>query len=322
MKKYTSDDIDSIIALYSEGLSQRQVAKQVGCSPSFVKTTLRDHNVPQRTKAFYAKSFDDKTEEMIINDYQCGLSIRDLAKKYNSSTMPIVSLFKRHNLEFRDLSHSIRVYDINEDYFNEVDTPNKAYILGFLLADGANTSDYAHGHYLITLTIHPKDEHILEEIRKEMSMESGIFGVYREKTDTTYVQIRICNKQLVLRLHELGIVPCKSFITTFPHWLSDDLTPHFLRGLFDGDGSISTALDYANIVGSDSLIYDVAKLIEEKFDFTPHIYPHAISKGISFMVISRKNDKLKFLDWIYHDADLKLQRKYNLYQKLVSKYAS
>lgn len=312
------EDIDYMIELYESGLSQRQVAKKIGCSHRLVTKKLAENNVKPRDKAFYAKSFSDEVEDKIIEDYNSGMSIRRIAKKYGCTTMPICSLFKRRGLKFREPTDAIGKYKINIHYFDEIDTQDKAYILGFLYADGWNTSVYEHGHYIAGMTLKSNDRYMLENINNLMESTYPIKTTKQE--DREYSTLYFCNKHLVLRLHQLGITPRKTFTTTFPEWLSEELIPHFLRGLLDGDGSISSSLFYVNYVGSDALMYSIRNLLYEKFGFLATMYPHYESDGISQLFIYKYIYKIPFLEWIYKDANLKLERKYNLYLKMIDRY--
>jgi len=319
--KYDENVTKQIIDLYESGLSQRQVAKIIGCSHRLVTVRLAENNIKQREKGDYAKQFDDSTENSIIMEYNSGMSLRELADKYGCSTMPIVSLFKRRGLKLRGPNEKITKYHIDKNYFDNIDTQEKAYILGYLYADGWNTSIYEHGHYIIGMTLHNQDAYILYRISELMNSNYPIKD-FKNRYGNYYKQWYFCNKYLVMRLDELGITPRKSKTTVFPDWLNENLIPHFLRGLFDGDGSISSDLQYVNLVGSDSLINSIYEFIYKKFGIMCRKYSHHVSDGISQIFINKGMDKLDFLDYIYNGATIKLERKYNLYCDMKKKYVA
>jgi len=311
-RKYSENDIKMMIELYKEGLSQQQVADKIGCSKGYVEKVLRINNIEGRCKAYYSKQFDDMTENEIIKDYyENNMSIRNLAKKYDCSTAPIVSMFKRRKLSFRDPS-SYKTYSINSHYFDEIDTEKKAYMLGFLYADGANCSH--KGHYVVSLTLQARDEHILKEFLKEIGSDSPITDFIKKETGVVYKRIQICNKRIIEMLEKYGVVPRKSLITTYPYWLRDDLTRHFLRGLFDGDGSIQSQFGYINFSGSNSLMTSVKEILEEKFNAHVREY-NQTGKHPCFkqLFCSKKQDMANILYWLYEDSNIYLNRKYEQY---------
>ena len=123
-----------------------------------------------------------------------------------------------------------------------------------------------------------------------------------------------------LRLNELGVVPAKTFITQFPNYLSDDLVPHFIRGLLDGDGCIARNLKTVSFAGSDTMMCGLVAQFEKYLGFTAHIVRIKHSPGISSVTVARKDYKIKLLHWIYDSADLKLERKYKLATMIMDKY--
>jgi hypothetical protein len=253
------------------------------------------------------------------------LPIRIIAGIFKCSERTIEGSFKRNNYAVRDRSHQHRKYDINENIFDVLDTEEKAYWLGFLYADGSITD-----HRCVSVHLAEKDENHLEKF------SNFIYGCNRIRDYLTedgrrIVYLHVYNKQLSSRLIELGCVPNKTFVLKFPEWLEENLVSHFVRGYFDGDGSIG--------------IYDY-KIPSRKGGYTGSIYRKA-----SFCVLSTKELLLSFkklfavrchlgkrhkdrdnnnftltiggnrkiekvLNWIYKDATIYLSRKYEKYLEL------
>ena len=319
-RRYNNDEKSKMIELYNSGLSQSQVAKNLGCSKSCVEKVLHAFNINQRDKAYYAKAFDDVTENRIIEDYYDNrMSIRELAKKYNCSTSPIITLFKRKGLKFNAPS-TYHKYSIDEHFFDEIDTEEKAYILGFLYADGGNCSGKTR--YIISLVLHPNDVAILERIKFELKMESPITDWKSTKNGKIYKRIQICNKHMVKMLEKYGLVPRKSLIVTYPEWLREDLHRHFLRGLFDGDGSIQSNLNYINFCGSVYIINHIKAMFENKFDASIRVYKNETHHpNFASMFCSNRADMVRILHWMYDDSNIRLERKYQLYLQVKAKYS-
>lgn len=212
-----------------------------------------------------------------------------------------------------------RKYQLDECYFDEIDTPNKAYILGFLCADGTNNRDKG----TVSMTLEEGDFDILEKIRKEIKSERELeFLDYSNKHDFGYTyknqyRLLLFSSHICDSLINLGVVPNKSLILEFPE-IKEDLLHHFIRGVFDGDGSVyqgKIKTQFTLTITSTDSFCNTLKCIIEKFvGINCHIYDASNHNGITkVFTISGRNQVKKFMDWMYNDADLFLQRKYDRY---------
>ena len=256
-----------------------------------------------------------KDEEFeIIDKYNNGTSINKLSKEYKLDWHWIERMLIRNGILIR------RQYKINENYFDSIDTPNKAYILGFLYADGGNTSNYKKNRYCITIALQQSDSQILYDIKNEIGYEAPI--KFREYDGCKTATLDICNKHIVLNLHKFGIVPNKTLTLKFPEWLDKDLYSHFIRGYFDGDGCVT----YNNrcvapqlstsIVSTIDMCETISNIISTNCNVTSHVYDTGHSecnKVIKTFVVYGNLQCRRFLNYIYQNADLKLYRKYQRY---------
>lgn len=102
--------------------------------------------------------------ENIINLYKSGLSQSQVGDIYNVKWYIIGKILKKCGVPARDDSHKSRKYTINENYFDNIDTNNKAYILGLFYSDGCN---YTPQHR-VKLELQQKDKNILDKINIEI----------------------------------------------------------------------------------------------------------------------------------------------------------
>ena len=133
-----------------------------------------------------------------------------------------------------------RKYDYNANFFKKIDTEQKAYWLGFLYADGSvsNLSNYS-----LRISLQAGDADHIEKIRQIICPEAKISRYMARETVTgkefPAARATFNCKELVENLINLGCYPDKTEIITFPY---DKMHPrlyrHFIRGYFDGDGSI------------------------------------------------------------------------------------
>jgi hypothetical protein len=127
----------------------------------------------------------------------------------------------------------------NENYFEKIDTEDKAYFLGLIFADGCIVYDPIKFRYNVLITLHPKDVHILESFIKFID---GEMTVWKNK-NREICQVSLSGKKIVIDLIKLGAIPNKTFKLNYPK-INVKLEKHFLRGYFDGDGCIRIRTDH------------------------------------------------------------------------------
>ena len=112
-----------------------------------------------------------------------------------------------------------------------------SYILGFIVADGCILKrKNRKNSYIFNIT--NKEKQHLEKIKKAMSAAAPL-GLkrsgYTKKKDCYFIQI--CNKEICKDLINLGILPRKTY-NLKPIKVPDKYFPDFVRGFFDGDGTV------------------------------------------------------------------------------------
>ena len=273
-------------------------------------------------EVYNKKLFTFEELKDIKESYLKGESSVSIGKRYGTSHKPI--LRELHNMGIEvDQKKTVRKYKLNEHYFDNIDTPNKAYILGLLHSDGSNCVNKS----TVSLSLQEEDKDILEEIRKEIGSEKPLeFLDYSNKHDFGYTyknQYRLImfSKHMSEQLSNKGIVQNKSLIIGFPNWIKLDLLSHYIRGVYDGDGSIYRYYRNDNnmpitvtITATDSFCTELKNICFKILNINSGIYDASCHNGITkVFTLSGRNVVKIFLDWIYKDADLFLQRKYNRY---------
>ena len=174
----------------------------------------------------------------IISEYNSGLSSLELAKKYNVSKKVILDRLRKAHIDRRSISASKRKYSLNEDYFENIDTEEKAYWLGFLLADGniSYSGRYNKGRHL-RIALQNKDKNHLEKMK--FSLKSN-YNLKLDKNNCFW----LCFNSLKLTkdLENLGWFDFKkNGNTRILESVNITLRKHLIRGLIDGDGWIFDA---------------------------------------------------------------------------------
>ena len=256
--------------------------------------------------------------QKVIELYKSGMSQIKIGKLYSVDRTTISRILRKNNVELRDPSHRKRIYSLNENYFDEIDSPNKAYILGLLYADGCNYPPKNS----VSLTLQEKDKTILDKIKEEI--DSNIPLYYKNlnnknQNHQNVYSLTLTNKHMSEQLEKLGVVQHKSLILTFPEWLDKLLYPHFIRGYFDGDGCLCGNM--VTICSTSQFCKYLQNICLDKLNITTYVkdvYGNEESETKIFYVFGKNKVKV-FLDYFYDNADIYIQRKYDAY---IEKYYS
>lgn len=213
-----------------------------------------------------------------------------------------------------------RKLKVNSNYFEVIDTEEKAYWLGFFEADGCIKRDGT-----IQLTLCHEDYEHVNKFKHAIDSEHKIKIENNEsyKSGAKTAVIRFRDKKMVQDLNKLGVCNNKTFNEKPPENLREDLIKHYIRGLIDGDGWFSWSKDnrrdYINYEFGLGSSKEMLKWLTEQFENFINIKPRKITeyKTINRIRYSGK-DVLKILDWLYKDAEIYLDRKYEKYRLLPS----
>ncbi len=278
--------------------------------------------------------FKNRIIEMAINEYKntpvYDKSIARISSKYGINKKTLTKYLKEKNIE---IIANGRKTNFNRDFFDEINTEEKAYWLGFMYADGyIGATEYAVG-----LNISLKDIDHLKKYNTALNYKNGLnisethqFGS-KEHTnkngETLYmVSTTIRDKQLWEGLNSKGCVPNKSLILTFPSesiFQDKKLIYDFIRGYVDGDGSlgvyphskINPKLEESLlIVGTKSFLEGVEKYLGKGY----LIQKENCNENTYRLSYSTAKAN-KAAELLYKNATIYLDRKYNIY---INKFAA
>ena len=210
---------------------------------------------------------------------------------------------KKHNF-------SLNRKTVNESFFDVIDTEAKAYWLGFLYADGNVSTNSYH----ISCDLHIDDIEHLEKLYSALN----IFRLPRTDNKLQRCRFAISCKHIKDALIEKGCVPNKSYILKFPDeniFKSKDLIRHFIRGYFDGDGCLSYGgsknifKPRCCIVGTKNILQNIEVYSNTSWTW----YVANKTSDLIFDIKSNINNSIKFLQWIYENSTIYLNRKYYRY---------
>jgi hypothetical protein len=265
------------------------------------------------------KSNLTKEEQFIICDYYVNhnKSMQEIADMYSRSEFFISVILEKNGIKRRKITRST----FNLDYFEKIDTKDKAYFLGLLLADGCNYNDG------FTLSLQDEDYKIIELFKKYINFTGNIN--YRKLKNPKYkgtVRIKIHSKIIADQLSKYGVIPNKSLNTFFPN-IPKELESHFIRGVFDGDGSICICTSkktgykssHFSIIGFKAVISKIQEIMTYECDlrYTKLQNNKLHSKNTLYIKYGGYKNISKIFDWLYKDCeDLYIDRKFLKFKKI------
>jgi hypothetical protein len=198
-------------------------------------------------------------------------------------------------------------YNCNEKYFDVIRSQNQAYILGFIWADGSINPRSG-----LSICIKRDDKEVLEFIRRELQCDVPIKDLSEKYSKFTLNRVSI-----IKALMHLGLTSNKSQNNAKIPRIKKLLIRHFLRGLFDGDGSIWENTGFrANFSGGhDFLVWVRDILTLHKITCNPIRFRHKGNfNGCSLPITGRANiDKLRNL--LYTKSRFHLKRKFERFER-------
>ena len=202
-------------------------------------------------------------------------------------------------------------------YNNElqiIDNPEKAYLLGLFYSDGYVCSTNNN----CGITLHEQDILLLEKL-------IDLFPFFKiRKSHKCAYKIDCTSKDLKKDLIKNGVLPLKSSINkeglSIKKILNENLFSHFIRGFFDGDGSVykQKLFNIKIEIGCTSFSF-ISELVKILYDNKINVNLRCSFLGAGLRTFdyyklytsSYKTSKL-FSNFIYNESTIHLERKFNL----------
>lgn len=209
----------------------------------------------------------------------------------------------------------------NENFFEKIDTEEKAYFLGLIYSDGCLQHDSNKSLYNVNIKLHIKDKDILE---KFIQCISGEMELWKNK-QRDMVELKLNGKKIVNDLEKMGVCPNKTFTIDYP-MIDENLERHFLRGYFDGDGCIRINTDKRDgskrgdlriVSGSINMLNKINERMNFLFGTNMNKLYGPKNKDYKFIGWAGMTDIEKIYYGFYLDSNLFLQRKKIIFDDVV-----
>lgn len=254
-------------------------------------------------------AWSDEQVAYIIDKYlNENYTLKQLGREFSCSYATIRNLLNKHHIQSRGGKQG---FPRDEFYFSKIDSIDKAYWLGFLYADGCVHSNDNSVSINITDLEHVKK---FQAAIKAINHKITISQDNRFKNAKPLYQFAIRDKQLHEDLIKWGCIPQKSLLIKKIPNIPRDFVSHFLRGYFDGDGSLHYLQGTNNFrisfIGTENFLTDIQKELQTNISLQANI------AGKAFVLqISGRRQVERILNYLYKDSNdnIRLNRKYKAY---------
>ncbi|MFD4931573.1 hypothetical protein ACFWMS_22145 [Peribacillus butanolivorans] len=225
------------------------------------------------------------------------MSLREIAKIYNTSHNVIKKYLVKGGFDYKQ-----RIYNLNENYFENLDSLEKLYFLGWIYSDGYVYNHQYNNDSGLCIKLQKLDEYILEYFRKLLEYDRPVKTWINNsgyKPGSEYAEIKIGSKKLFNDLCKYGLMERKTFKLRYPFEHIYDHRP-FILGVFDGDGGIHikpNKMASLTISGTKELLEGIRKIFEEELNVERvQIHKH---NNIYQIAYGGVKPVMKIAEWLY-----------------------
>ena len=215
--------------------------------------------------------------------------------------------------------NSKQKYTIDLNLFEHIDCEWKYYFLGWMYSDGNIYT--GSGKSTVSLCISEGDKYILDYFNEKIYNGEKPLN-YREsrvKKGTDYVckplwRFQIDSVKICKDLIYLGLIQNKSLTKTFPQWITKENMPHFIRGYFEGNGTVGInnnkdSLYVRIFCGSENFITSMGEALSDVLSTALKV--SKINDTTFCLSFGKREHISKFYSYIYNNCEMSLDRKKN-----------
>lgn len=285
--------------LFKDGMSLRKISKEVKLDYRYISRYLKSKGYQIKRNQQWVKDHSLELDEA-VELFELGFGIKTISSRLSIADYLISEHFEKLGIH---PGINNQKYTYYYDVFENIDTEEKAYWLGFLSADGSIHND------IIELNLKESDSGHVEKFAKFISPD--LQGHFKPQTNS--YRVSVCSKKISNDLYELGVTPNKSLTLKFCDKVPKELLHHYIRGYIDGDGTIFIRKDgqaVFEVLGTQDFVDHIEESLELHHNKNGQ---HGQAKSIRY---SGNKQVKSILDKVYKNATIYLERKYEIYQSI------
>lgn len=247
-------------------------------------------------------AIDGEDLRTAVEMYRGGASLAVVALRFGVSSSAVNRAMVRVGQPLR--GDDCRRHSLYQEFFDEIDSEDKAYWLGFLTADGN-----VYGTR-IQVNLKSSDKKHLESFASTLGYDGAVRDTktHSKQTGKTYVGATLSfrSKHMAGSLAKYGVVPRKSYTST-PWSGPSELMRHYWRGMVDGDGWVlldNRSRLVVGLCGTERICAGFASFVAGQQ------VAHKTHKAGSIRAVSYTGEPaISVRNLLYKDAHIALERK-------------
>ena len=262
------------------------------------------------TESFLQQRYVEEGQSTAAIALEAGVTHVTVNRYLRRSNIPL-----RFNKPVKHTADSSGFRDLSSDWH--------AYWLGFIAADGCVHKVKGKNSVMLQLHLQKSDADHMSNFMRGLKVSAAI----HMQPKTNSAQILLYDKNLVSALAPWGIVPNKTLTMPWPARLPSALVPAYIRGYFDGDGTVfqrqhsKPSGQYLETIcrfisGSVSFLEGLQQELQTRGIATQTIRRNQQSNAFHLPVSSRRENLLAFADLLYRDCTVCLERKRSIFQEM------
>lgn len=259
----------------------------------------------------------EEIDKVIYNYTVLGMGQKRAGAEFHMSERTVKRLLLENGIHIKSIQETnVSKYNMNHNYFS-TQGHNQAYIIGFLGADG----NISAKDNRIDLELFPSDYEILEKIRQELELERPV-KVYDCADGYQKNKLFFHSAQIKHDLMEYGLVPNKTYSKDyhFPYKLERKYIIDYIRGLFDGDGSVKktgSSITFQIDSSNKDILVCIQKFLLEEYNIQTELSQQKKTNVILHRLYCYGSQAKAIYDILYTPNSLFLKRKYDRWQELL-----
>ena len=271
------------------------------------------------------KNFSEEVKKQAIYNYvELHQGLQTAGKQFGISQFMMEKILKEYGIKKRTYTEAKQIgrkYTCDDNYFKNQNN-EMAYILGLIASDGSISKK----ENLVAIQLQEEDKYILEKIREITKTQRPLEEYIRRETGHKIYSFRNWSSEWKKDLAHYGIFPQKTFTLQPPLFLNKKYNIDYIRGYFDGDGSIyrieSQNRVFFEITGASKIMID---WIYDQLTNQYHIYTNkktqeTLANGtVMYKIkIGDKTELKKLYNLLYDEKNFYLKRKKEKFENLLN----
>lgn len=302
------------------------LAEQTGYPKTSIRRYAKKYGIENLSNP--RKHFDKKPnvlyndKDWLIEQLNIHGSGKKIAETHSIAVTSVNRWIRKYKLEDeRNIGQSSRIRTLDEKFFSNINTEEKAYWLGFIVADGCIYHNKTS--YDITFTVGLIDKDHMRKMQTSLKNDNEITESLGTKGNID-VHYRFSSKRMFTDLQKLGVVQRKTGKESIPN-IPNELVRHFIRGYFDGDGSTYGLKEY-NLIGfniccaNKGFLEDIKNHLEDNTSIKMNPV-RTNGKNNFFLDLKNRNKCHRIYSYLYTNCSFYLDRKKSTIHQFLNSYS-